>query len=102
MLMNSLEILNICSCVSVEKYKNLLPESNASPVFKTIDGEHGAFVVTVPRNSGVDGKCVRSTKCCLLIQDGTCCKDCLKTQHYLRTLKSRSQKSNKNNHSKHT
>ena len=98
MLMNSLEILNIFSWVLVEKYKNLLPESNASPVFKTIDGEHGAFVETVPRNSGVDGKCVRSTKCCLLIQDGTC----LKTQHYLRTLKSRSQKSNKNNHSKHT
>ena len=103
MLMNSLEKLNICSGVLAEKYKNLLPENNASPVFKTVAGEPGAFVETVPRNSCVDDeKCVRSTKCSLLIQDGTCCKECLKTEHYLRTLKSRSHKSNQQNHSKHT
>ena len=56
MLMNSLEKLNICSGVLAEKYKNLLPENNASPVFKTIDGEPGTFVETVPRNSCVDEK----------------------------------------------
>ena len=49
-LVNSLEKLNICSGVFAEKYKNLLPENNASLAFKTIDGESGAFVETVPRN----------------------------------------------------
>jgi hypothetical protein len=99
--MKSLEKINICLGVSVENYKILLPENNVSPVFKTIDGEPGAFVETLPKNSCVYEKCVRSTKCSFLIQDGTCCKDCLQAQHYLRTLKSRSQKSNQNNHSKH-
>jgi hypothetical protein len=88
---------------SLEKInKSLLPENNVSPVFNTIDGEPGVFVETMPKNSCVYEKCVRSTKCSFLIQDGTCCKECLQVEHYLRTLKSRSQKSNQNNHSKHT
>jgi hypothetical protein len=100
--MKSLEKINICLGVSVENYKSPLPENIISPVFKTIDGEPGAFVETMPKNSCVYEKCVRSTKCSFLIQDGTCCKYRLQAEHYLWTLKSRSQKSNQNNHSKHT
>ena len=99
LVMKSLEKLNICSGILVEKYMSLLSEDNTSPVFKTIHGDPGAFVETMPITSA-DKKCIRSTKCSFLIKD-MCCKECIQTEHYyMRTLKSRNQ--NNNSNSKHT
>jgi hypothetical protein len=97
LVMKSLEKLNICSGILVEKYTSLLPEDSTSPVFITIHGDPGAFVETMPTSA--DKKCIRSTKCSFLIKD-MCCKECIQTEHYMRTLKSRNQ--NNNSNSKHT
>lgn len=98
LFMTSLEKLNICSAILAEKYINLLPEENTTPVFKTNCGDPGAFVETTPTCG--NKKYIRSAKCSLLSKD-TCCKECMRVDHYMRTLKSRSQNSVKHQ-SKHT
>jgi hypothetical protein len=69
------------------------------PVFKTHDGEPGAFVecYSVDKPS-----IIRSSKCKILVHGDTgCCEACGEANHYMRTLKSRQQKSSSSTVSKH-
>jgi hypothetical protein len=90
-LMKTLENWKVCSGVPSENYQSLLPENVSVPVFKTRDGEPGAFV----EYHSVDKQCIiRSTKCKILVHGGNvCCKACFEANHYMRTLKSRRQQS---------
>ena len=98
LLMKSLEKLQVCSGVSVENYQDLLPDNDNTPVYKTTSGDPAAFVESMPAHGCK--KCLRSTKCVILLQGVACCKACLQTNHYMRTLKSRS--NNIGHSSKHT
>ena len=89
LLMKSLEKLQVCSGVSVENYQDLLPDNDNTPVYKTTSGDPAAFVESVPAHC-CKKRLIRSTKCDILIQGVACCKACLQTNHYMRTLKSRS------------
>jgi hypothetical protein len=98
LLMKSPEKLQVCFGVSVEKYQDLLPDNDNTPVYKTTSGDPAAFVESVPAH--YCKKRLRSTKCVILIQGVACCKACVQTNHYMRTLKSRS--NNIDHSSKHS
>lgn len=101
LLMKTLEKLTICPGVPSEKYESILPQAFDVCVFKTTEGQPGAFLECDPIN--VKKKVIRSNKCCtFLVSEDTnnYCKACCETNHYLRTLKSRSQQSNQSG-SKH-
>ena len=99
MLMKSLESMKVCPGVPSDNYQSVLPENASMPVFKTHDGEPGAFL----EYHSVDKRCiVRSTKCKILVcGDNGCCKACVDANHYMRTLKSRQQKSASSTASNH-
>ena len=89
--MQTLEKHSLCPGVSIEKYHDLPIDSDA-PVFKNNDGQPAAFVEPIPSN--FDQKLVRSSNCSLFLPIGsTClrCESCFRTDHYMRTLKSRNQ-----------
>ena len=98
LLMKSLEKFQICPGISAENYLDQLPESNNTPVYKTTDGQPAAFVESVPGN--FHQQIIRSTKCSILVQSTACCTACSQTNHYMRTLKSRSREINQTS-SKH-
>lgn len=94
LVMKTLVNLKICPGVSIENCQNILPLAPHIPVFKTSDGQPGAFLECDPLN--VEQKVIRSSKCCIfaLPEASHCCKACCETNHYMRTLKSRNQQSN--------
>ena len=79
--------------------ESVLPENASMPVFRTHDGEPGAFL----EYHSVDKCCiVRSTKCKILVcGHNGCCKACVDANHYMRTLKSWQQKSASSTASNH-
>jgi hypothetical protein len=100
LVMNTLENFKICSGVSIENYQNILPPDPHIPVFKTSNGQPGAFLEWDPIN--VEQKVIRSSKCCIfLIPEANCCKACCETNHYMRTLKSRTSQQSSAPVSKH-
>jgi hypothetical protein len=98
-LMKSLENMKVCPGVPSENYQSVLPENASVPVFKTHDGQPGAFV----EYHSIDKQCIiRSTKCKILVHGGNvCCKACSEANHYMRTLKSRQKQSASRTASKH-
>jgi len=86
----------VCSGVSCDKFESVLPDDLSQPVFYTKDGDYGAYVEVSA--SQFHQKSIRSTFCCILIpnddvvHDKNLCEMCQKTEHYLRTLKSRNNK----------
>ena len=73
------------------------------PIFKNKDGQPAAFVEPIPSN--YDKKLIRSSNCSLFLPiGGAClqCESCFRTDHYMRTLKSRSKNTSNNTFSKFT
>ena len=89
LLTKCLEKFQICPGVSVENYLDQLPETNNTPVYKTTDGQPAAFVESVPKNC--HQQIIRFTKRRIFVRSAACCTTCSQTNHYMRTLKSKSQ-----------
>ena len=95
--MQILEKYSLCPGVSIEKYHDL-PIDGDVPIFKNKDGQPAAFVEPIPSN--YDKKLIRSSNYSLFLPiGGAClrCESCFRTDHYMRTVKSRSKNTSNNN-----
>ena len=95
--MQILEKYSLCPGVSIEKYHDLPIDSDV-PIFKNKDGQPAAFVEPIPSN--YDKNLIRSSNCSLFLPiGGAClrCESCFRTDHYMRTVKSRSKNTSNNN-----
>ena len=75
--MKTLEKLTVCHGVSSDNYERILPPAFDACVFKTANGQPGAFLERDPTNA--EKKVIRSSKCStyLLASDDTnCCQAC--------------------------
>ena len=72
--METLQKLTICPGVSSENYESILSQAfdGDGVVFKTSDGQPGAFPESDPINSG--NKVIRSSKCTFLVRENTTMK----------------------------
>ena len=101
--MRILEKHSLCPGVSIEKYHDLPSIDSDVPIFKNKDGQPAAFVEPIPSN--YDKKLIRSSNCSLFLPiGGAClqCESCFRTDHYMRTLKSRSKNTSNNTFAKFT
>ena len=93
-----IENSSTCSGVSLDKYSELITDK-AIPVYHTRDGYPAAFV-EIPK-SELSLPLIRSSNCSILLPERsdvidvpTTCKSCKLTENYLRTIKSRRNKTN--------
>lgn len=85
---------HICKGCPFEPFEGIIPSDNSQPVFFTKNKEAGAYAEN--NNSHFHKKVIRSTGCVVFLpgmDDLVCAKSicdfCAKTEHYLRTKKSR-------------
>lgn len=94
LLMSTIENCRICKGCPYENFKDVVPSNEREPVFQS-KSEHGAAYVE-RRPSHFHEKVIRSSSCMVflpgnddLVYQKTLCELCSKTEHYLRTKKSR-------------
>lgn len=93
-LLSVIQGAHICKGCPLEPFKSILPSDNSQPVFFTKNKEAGAYIED--RISHFHKKEIRSTSCVVFLPGNdnlvcakTMCDLCTRTEHYLRTRKSR-------------